>query len=54
MNFISFYDEITHLADQGKPVNVILSDFSKAFSSVSYSNLDKMFSIQIDRNIMDR
>lgn len=24
MNLISFYNEVTHLADQGKPVDVVL------------------------------
>ncbi|TRZ07292.1 hypothetical protein HGM15179_019816, partial [Zosterops borbonicus] len=29
-NFISFYDKVAHLVDQGKPVDVIFWDFSKA------------------------
>ncbi|RMC21685.1 hypothetical protein DUI87_02553 [Hirundo rustica rustica] len=29
-NFISFYDKVAHLVDQGKPVDVIFGDFSKA------------------------
>ncbi|KAJ7405154.1 RNA-directed DNA polymerase from mobile element jockey-like protein [Willisornis vidua] len=34
-NLISFYDKVTHLADQRKPVDVIILDFSKAFNTVS-------------------
>ncbi|NXL24651.1 RTXE polymerase, partial [Setophaga kirtlandii] len=35
-NLISFYDKVTHLADQRKPVDVIFLDFSKAFNTVSH------------------
>ncbi|KAJ7403742.1 rna-directed dna polymerase from mobile element jockey-like [Pitangus sulphuratus] len=42
-NLISFYDKVTHLVDQVKPVDVICLDFSKAFNTVSYRILlDKM------------
>ncbi|KAJ7409997.1 rna-directed dna polymerase from mobile element jockey-like [Willisornis vidua] len=34
-NLICFYDMITHLADQGKSVDVIFLEFSKAFNTVS-------------------
>jgi len=30
-NMISFYDKVTHLVDEGKAVDVVFLDFSKAF-----------------------
>lgn len=55
MNLISSYDKVTHLADQGKPVNVIILDFSKVFDHVSHSTLpNKMSSMQIDNYIIQR
>uniref|UniRef100_A0A493TNW7 Reverse transcriptase domain-containing protein n=2 Tax=Anas TaxID=8835 RepID=A0A493TNW7_ANAPP len=41
MNLISFYDKVTRLVDEGKAVNVVYLDFSKAFDTVSHSNLLK-------------
>ncbi|KAK4815890.1 hypothetical protein QYF61_009941 [Mycteria americana] len=38
-NLISFYDKVTHLVDEGKAVDVVYLDFSKAFYMVSHSIL---------------
>ena len=38
-NLISFYDQVTHLVDEGKAVDVVHLGFSKAFDTVSHSIL---------------
>jgi len=38
-NLICFYGKVTHLADEGKAVDVVYLDFSKAFDAVSHSIL---------------
>ncbi|KAK4825474.1 hypothetical protein QYF61_027629 [Mycteria americana] len=38
-NLISFYDKVTRLVDEGKSVDVVYLDFSKAFDVVSHSIL---------------
>ncbi|KAF4804396.1 hypothetical protein TURU_008467 [Turdus rufiventris] len=52
-NLISFYDKATHLVDQGKPIDIIFLDFSKAFNTVSPRILlDKLSNPQLDKHIM--
>ena len=49
---MSFNDKVTHVVDPGKPVDVILEDFSRAFDTVPHSiHLNKMYAYSIDRNI---
>ena len=38
-NLISFYDRVTCLLEEGKAVDVVYFDFSKAFDTVSHSIL---------------
>jgi len=36
-SLIFFYDQVTHLVDERKAVDVVCLDFSKAFDTVSHS-----------------
>jgi len=49
-NLISFSDQVAHLVGEGKAVDVICLDFSKAFDTISYSILlEKLAAHGLDR-----
>ncbi|PKU36062.1 rna-directed dna polymerase from mobile element jockey-like [Limosa lapponica baueri] len=52
-NLISFYDKVTRLLEEGKAVDVIYLDFSKAFDTVSHSILlEKLDAHGLDGNTL--
>ena len=49
-NLISFYYRMTHLVDEGKAVDVVYLDFSKAYYTISHSILlEKMAAHGLDK-----
>ncbi|GAB0183516.1 mitochondrial enolase superfamily member 1 [Grus japonensis] len=52
-NLISFYDKMTCLVDEGKAVDVVYLDFSKAFDAISHSTLlEKLAAHGLDRHTL--
>ncbi|PKU30848.1 rna-directed dna polymerase from mobile element jockey-like [Limosa lapponica baueri] len=52
-NLISFYDKVTCLVDEGKAVDVVYLDFSKAFATISHSILlEKLAAHGLDGRIL--
>ena len=49
-NLISFYDRVTRLVDEGKAVDIVYLDFSKAFNTVCHNILlEKLAAHGLDR-----
>ncbi|KAK4829261.1 hypothetical protein QYF61_002653 [Mycteria americana] len=52
-NLISFYDKVTRLVDEGKAVDVVYLEFSKAFDTVSHSILLEKLTLRSVKNWLD-
>ncbi|RMC06974.1 hypothetical protein DUI87_16426 [Hirundo rustica rustica] len=52
-NLISFFDQVTHLVDAGRAVDVVYLDFSKAFDTISHSiPLNKLAARGLDKSTL--
>ena len=52
-NLTSFYDKVTRLVDEGKAVDVVYLDFSKAFDTVPHNTLvEKLAAHSLDGNTL--
>ncbi|RMB91831.1 hypothetical protein DUI87_31759 [Hirundo rustica rustica] len=52
-NLITFYNQVTHLVDAGKAVDIVYLDFSKAVDTVSRSIfLDKLAARGLDKSTL--
>ncbi|KAJ7409653.1 RNA-directed DNA polymerase from mobile element jockey-like protein [Willisornis vidua] len=52
-NLITFYDQVTHLVDEGKAVDVVYLDFSKAFDTFSHNILlEKLVAHGLDKRTL--
>lgn len=54
-NLITFYDQVIHLMDEGKAVDIAYLDFSKVFDSISHSILlENLATCGLDRYTLCR
>ncbi|TRZ23799.1 hypothetical protein HGM15179_003309 [Zosterops borbonicus] len=52
-NLISFYDQVTHLVDMGRAMDIVYLDFSKGFDTVSHSILlEELAAHGLDRSTL--
>ena len=52
-NLVSFYDKVTCLVNEGKAVDIVYLDFSKAFDTVSHGTLlEKLAAHGLDKHTL--